>query len=229
MSAKWLGAGLLMLAVGFGLGRWSALAPGREDLRGLASFQQALGERDSLRRWFRFSSYLQGLSPEQLPEAVAVLDAQPRPLDDDELRVFMLAWARFDPHRALEQALVWPTAGRRRAASGAAMYAYAFYQPQAALRTLARLEEGKLRDFLQGPLVEGWARSGRFREVGVYLASLPAGSRRNGFLALLAREVFREGPEALERWRDEFPRDDPVLQRLVTQRVRALLAPTPPR
>ncbi|NRA07389.1 MAG: hypothetical protein HRU02_04465 [Myxococcales bacterium] len=220
MSAKWLGFGILMLAVGFGLGRLSGFTPAGEEERSLASFQQALVERDPLQRWFRVSSYLQGLSPEELPDAVAVLQAQPRRLQSDELRAFMLAWARFDPHRALEQALAWPAADRRRA-SGAAMFAYAFYQPEAGSRMLARLPEGKLRDFLQERMLEGWAASGRLGELNAYLASLPEGDRRNVLVALLAREVARDGPQALVRWRDEFPAEDPALRQFVVKQVRA--------
>ena len=110
MSAKWVGFGILVLAAGFAAGRLSVSPATLEEARSLDSFQQALVERDPLQRWFEVSRYLQGLSPEELPDAVTVLQAQRRRLHSDELRAFMFAWARFDPHHALEQALSWPGA-----------------------------------------------------------------------------------------------------------------------
>jgi hypothetical protein len=226
MSAKWMGFGILMLAAGFAVGRLSSFPASVEEARSPASFQQALAERDPLQRWFGVTRYLQGLSPEELPDAVTVLQAEPRRLRFDELRAFMLAWARFDPQHALEQALAWPTADRRRA-SGAAMFAYAFYQPEAASRMLARQREGKPRDFLEERMVEGWAASGRLGELDAYLASLPEGERRNTLVSLLAREVARDGSQALLRWRDGFPSEPPSLRQFVVQQVRAIQAAAP--
>ena len=226
MSAKWVGFGILVLAAGFAAGRLSVSPATLEEARSLDSFQQALVERDPLQRWFEVSRYLQGLSPEELPDAVTVLQAQRRRLHSDELRAFMFAWARFDPHHALEQALSWPGADRRRA-SGAAMFAYAFYQPEAASRMLARLPEGKLQEFLEDRMVEGWAASGRLGELDAYLVSLPEGDRRKALVALIAREVARDGAQALVRWRDGFPTELPSLRQFVVRQVQAIQAAAP--
>ena len=99
---------ILALLAGFGLGRLTAPSTDPE-LSTLASFRRALEDPDWLTRSYRFSGFLQGLSPENLPEALeAVVPQLPWLTTTDELRVFMLAWARFDAPGALEQALSWP-------------------------------------------------------------------------------------------------------------------------
>lgn len=199
--------GIAALALGFGLGR--ATAPRSDaELSTLASFHGALGEPDWLARTYRMSAFLQGLSPENLPAALDALEPQLPWLVTDELRLFMLAWSRFDPPAALERALGWPQQFRRNG-SGAAVYAWAFRDPEAALRALDSVEDAELREFMEGRLVAGWVHGLHKQSADDYIATLPEGPRRLRYLGLLAWELSKQGPAAVISWAEQVPDSDP--------------------
>ncbi len=201
-----IGVALVSLAAGFGLGRWTA--PQRDwELSNLASLRWALEDPDWLTRSYRMSAYLEGLGPENLPEALELLEANLPWLTTDEIRLFMLAWSRFDPAGALERALAWPHPFSRNGA-GAALYAWAFRDPQAALSAFQSLEGSLPRDFLEGRLIAGWAHSPRKESASDYIASLPEGTRRLSYLAMLAWELSKQGPDAVVRWAEAVPDSD---------------------
>ena len=135
----------LALAVSFGLGR--ATAPLLEsELASVASFQRSLEDRNWLTRSYRFSSFLVGLNPENLPDALEALEPHLQWLNTDEFRLFMLAWARFDPSGAFEHARSWPLEVRRKGGA-AAMYAWGFYSPLEAVRELNTVENSEFQAF----------------------------------------------------------------------------------
>ena len=219
-----------VLAAGVGLGRLSAPRPERPEQPGAAtldSFRQALEDRDWLTRSYRVSAYLQRLGPDELPEALAALERRRAWLDQEEIRLFMLAWARFDAPAAFERALAWPGRSQRTAA-GAAIYAWAFHDPEAALRALDALEDPKLRDFLRTRLVAGWTRGPHRDGAHRYIASLPEGAQRDSFAGMLARELNEEGPEAVMRWAEEVPEIVPSYKQTVFRKACAALAATDP-
>jgi len=212
---KWIAAIFvaLALALGFWLGRATAPVP-ESELASVDSFRRALEDPDWLTRSYRFSSFLVGLNPENLPEALEVLEPQLPWLLTDEFRAFMLAWSRFDPRGAFEQARSWPLQVRRNA-GGAAMYAWGFRNPLEAVRELSAVEDGDLKEFWAARLLAGWAH-GEYRDsASEYIAKLPDGSTREAYLAILAWEISKEGPEALVRWVESVPDDPPRFKEAV--------------
>lgn len=215
------------LAAAVGLGRLWRPRSECEDRATLDSFRQALEERDWLSRSYRFTGFLQRLGPEELPGALEALERRRAWLEQDELRAFMLAWTRFDAPAAFRRALSWP--GRsQRAAAGAALYAWAFRDPEAATRALASVEDAQLRDYLRTRLVAGWVRSGDEDSANRYIASLPAGAQRESFVGMLARELNEQGAEAVMRWAESVPEVVPSYKKSVFRKACAALTATDP-
>jgi hypothetical protein len=202
---KWTTAIFVALALSFWFGR--ATAPVREsELASVASFQRSLEDKNWLTRSHRFSSFLVGLNPENLPDALEAFEPHLPWLNTDEYRLFMLAWARFDPSGAFDQARSWPPEIQRKAGA-AAMYAWGFYSPLEAVRELNTVEDADLKAFWGGRLFAGWVH-GEYRDsVNTYVAAFPEGPTRRQHLETLAWEIAKEGPEAVMRWAENVPED----------------------
>jgi hypothetical protein len=140
----------------------------------------------------------------------------------------MFAWARFDPAAALARAFTWPERSRRTAA-GSAIYAWGFRDPEAAQQALDTLPDERLRDFLRGRMVAGWVRGQHRQSANAYIASLPEGPQRSSLVGMLARELNREGPDAVIRWADEVPDLVPGYKRVVFLKACAALAAGDPQ
>ncbi len=197
----------LALALGFWLGRATAPLP-ESELASVASFRRSLEDPDWLTRSYRFSAFLVGLNPENLPDALEALEPQLPWLLTDEFRVFMLAWSRFDPRGAFEHAQAWPPQIRRNAGA-TAMYAWGFRNPLEAVRELSTVEDAEMQAFWAARLLAGWAH-GEFRDsASDYIAALPESPTRLAYLATLAWEISKEGPEAVMRWAEGVP-DNPL-------------------
>jgi hypothetical protein len=221
----WSGVILALLA-GFGLGRLTAPSTDPE-LATLASFQRALDDPDWLTRSYRYSGFLLGLSPENLPEALDAVVPQLPWLTTAELRVFMLAWARFDAPGALEQALAWPRPFHRNG-SGAAIYAWAMRDPSAATWALRSIEDPELEDFMEGRMIAGFTHGPYKQDASEYIASLPEGPRRFSYIAMLAWELSKQGPEAVMRWAEAVPDDLPRYKAAVFLNASSTLAAADP-
>jgi hypothetical protein len=194
---------ILALAAGFGLGRTTAPLPEPEPLT-VASFRAALENPDWLARTYGVSAFLRELSPENLPAALEVYEAQLPWLVTDEQRLFMLAWSRFDVAAALERALSWP---RRfvRNGSGAAIYAWAYRDPEGAVQALEQVSDPELKGFMERRMIAGWAHGRHKQSANQYIASVPGGPRRFEYAGVLAWEYSKQGTEAVMRWADEIP------------------------
>lgn len=215
-----------LAALGFALGRWVvARTPAPpSDAR---DFARALVEPDWLERSRDMSRFLVGLGPQNLAAAQAALEPQLAWVTTDELRLFMLAWSRFDPPGALAWALALPRPFHRNA-SGAAIYAWAFRDPAAARGALARVEDGSLRDFLEDRMVAGWAHAGGGRELTEYLAALPEGPRRFALIGMLAWELSKRGPESVIEWAEDAPTAFPRFKQAVFLKASTTLASNDP-
>jgi hypothetical protein len=200
-------AAALALALGFGLGRWSA--PQREsELASVESFRRSLDDPDWLTRSWRFSSFLVGLNPENLPDALEALKPHLPWLLTDEFRMFMLAWSRFDARGAFEYAQTWPAPISRNAAA-AAMYAWGFRNPLEAVRELDNVKNPELQEFWAARLLAGWVH-GKYRDTASkYIASMPDSPTRFTYLGTLAWELSKDGPKTVIRWAEEVP-DEPA-------------------
>lgn len=201
---KWaaVGLGLLALAAGFALGRATAPSP-EPEFASLDSLRQALADPNWLTRSHRLSGFLQHLSPENLPEALEVLESHLPWLVTDEIRMLMLAWTRFDAPGAFERARSWPLQYRQKGI-GAALYAWAYRDPEGALRALESVD-GEEREFLRKRLVAGWIHGERQDSVHEYIAALPEGAERFHTIGALAWEISKRGPEAVMRWAEAVP------------------------
>jgi len=219
---KWTAVLFLALALGFWLGR--ATAPASEsELASVASFRRSLEDPDWLTRSYRFSAFLVGLNPENLPDALEALEPHLPWLLTDEFRIFMLAWSRFDPRGAFEHAQSWPLQIRRNA-GGAAMYAWGFRSPLEAVRELGTVENPNLQEFWAARLLAGWAH-GEYRDsASEYIAKLPEGETRLAYLATLAWEFSKESPEAVMRWEESVPDDQPHFKQAVFMQATNTLA-----
>jgi hypothetical protein len=194
---------VLALLAAFGLGRLTAAGKDPE-LSTIDSFRRALEDPNWLTRSYRFSGFLQGLSAENLPEALETLRPELAWLTTEELRLFMLAWSRFDAPGALEQTLSWPRPLNRNG-SGAAIYAWAMRDPSAAVWALRSIEDPELEDFMEGRMIAGWAHGPYKLDASEYIASLPEGPRRFSHIGMLAWELSKQGPEAVMRWAEAVP------------------------
>jgi hypothetical protein len=178
------------------------------ELASVDSLQRALEDPDWLTRSYRFSAYLMGLTPENLPDTLEVLEPHLPWLLTDEFRMLMLAWSRFDPSGAFEHALTWPAQFRRNA-GGAAMYAWGYRNPLEAVRAMRAIKKDGSKEFWAARLLAGWAH-GKFRDTASeYIAKMPEGSAREAYLATLSWEISKESPEAVMRWVERVP-DDPL-------------------
>jgi hypothetical protein len=212
----------LAFALSFWLGRATAPTP-ESELASVASFRRSLEDPDWLTRSYRFSSFLMGLNPENLPDALEALEPHLPWLLTDEFRMFMFAWSRFDPRGAFEHARAWPLQIRRNA-GGAAMYAWGFRNPLEAVRELSTVENTELQEFWAARLLAGWAH-GEYRDsASAYIAKLPGGPTRLAYLATLAWEISKDDPEAVMRWAEDVPDDPPGFKRDVFLKAASTLA-----
>jgi len=213
---------VLALPLSFWLGR--ASAPVREsELASVASFRRALEDPDWLTRSYRFSAFLVGLNPENLPDALEALEPHLPWLLTDEFRMFMFAWSRFDPRGAFEHARAWPPQIRR-TAGGAAMYAWGFRKPLEAVRELKAIEDTELQEFWAARLLAGWAHSEYRDSASEYVGKLPDGPARLAYLSTLAWEISKESPEAVMRWAEGVPDDPPRFKQAVFLKAAGTLA-----
>ncbi len=206
MKAVWLALWILTVAAAFVLARLTA--PGREraDLRSVDSFRAALAERDTLNRSYRLSAFLQEFGPDDVPAALEILEARPIGVSQEEVRLLMLAWSRFDAPGAFAWASDWPTRWRETLMSEA-MYAWGFRDGRAAFRALEGVEDPELQARLKPAILEGWLRSDDREGVGEYIAAISLPKRRGRLTFVLAAETMRDGVEAVMRWAEAVPED----------------------
>ena len=66
-------------------------------------------ERHALARLYLLTRFLRALGPAALPAALAEVEAHRVGITADQVRLFMLAWTRFDAPGAFKAAQNWPT------------------------------------------------------------------------------------------------------------------------
>jgi len=207
MKVALAGVWILTLTVAFGLGRSTVPRGMMVQPRTVAAFSDALDDEDLLTRTYRFAEFLQGLSPENLDEALALFAEKRVGVSAGEVRVFMLAWARFDPEAAFEWAKSWTTPWRT-ILEGGAIHAWAYRDPKGAVAALGKLDEPH-REELHQNLIRGWARGEDKHGVTDYVLSLPQGRQRLAFVRLVVGEVQKDGIDAVIDWAEAVPDDGP--------------------
>jgi hypothetical protein len=181
----------------------------RSDFRGEPAdrLSQALRDRDVLIRSYRVSEALLELDERDIDAAVAVLEEQRRGVTEGEVRLFMLAWCRFDPAGAFAWADAWPGPWRTTLVRKA-IFAWAFRDPEGAAEAFGAMEPA-VRKELHAHLIGGWARSEDTAGLTEYLFSQPAGIERSRSLGVLLAELLDGGPEVVVEWAEDVPVEAP--------------------
>jgi hypothetical protein len=195
---------LLTLVAAYSVGHFTATGSPSASVTSVESFRSALAESDPFERSYGFSAFVRSMTEDQLPEAVEAFEAGRAWLSDDEMRLFMLAWARYDAAGAFEQVDAW-TEGNRERVQSAAVYAWAFHDPRAALEALNGIKSRFARTRLQTELVNGWSAGADKRGLGEWIASLPDGDAKQRYMGTLSRGLLRDGPEELIAWAEAVP------------------------
>jgi hypothetical protein len=167
----------------------------------------ALRDRDVLTRAYRVAEALQDVGERDIDAVVAVLEAQRLGVTEGDVRLFMLAWCRFDPAGAFAWADAWPDPWRRTLVR-MAIFAWAFRDPEGAAEAFDGMQPA-LRDELRATLIRGWARSEDSAGLTKHLLSKPAGPERSRFFAAFLAVLMKEGPEAIVKWAEDVPVEAP--------------------
>jgi hypothetical protein len=187
----------------FLLGRFmSTNQVGGHDLDAQA-FDRALSDPDWIARGHTISAYLEDLDAAELPAALDVVAGRRRFMTQDELRLFMIAWARIDAPGAFAGALQWPDYTRNKGAASA-LYAWALVDPTAAREAMEGQEDAELRQLLLDRLVAAWAHGSDKAGATEFVARLAHAQKRDRYTSVLAREVYAEGPDALIAWAEDL-------------------------
>jgi hypothetical protein len=208
IAALWVAT----LGAAWGLGhRFAAesLSRARVEIHGEmpARLSDALRDRDVLTRTYRLAEALQELDDRDIDAAVAVLEAQRLGVTEGEVRLFMLAWCRFDPAGAFAWADAWPGPWRSTLVR-TAIFAWGVRDPEGAVQAFGGLETAR-REELRASLISGWARSDDRAGLTEFLFSRPAGPERSRYLGVLLAELLQDGPEAIRSWAEAVPVDAP--------------------
>ena len=198
---------VLSIVVAVGLTRLAE--PDRGGSGADPSYDEAFGEIDPLRRVYLISRSLQDLDAERLPELLQALSDRRMGIVNEEVRLVMLAWARFDANGAFEWADQGPK-NWRLVLTEQAMYAWAYHDGSGALRKLESIEDPAEKLRLRSALVDGWMRSDDKLGATEYIANFPELKRRGRLFFLLAGEILMaKGQEGAMRWVEALPDDAP--------------------
>ena len=169
----------------------------------IETLRSALSERDELERTYELTRYLRDLSSDDIPSVLVEIERHRVGITADEVRLFMLAWTRFDGPGALETARTWPTPWKT-TLTEQAIQAWGFNDGRAALAAWERIEDEELREKLRGALVAGWVGSYDIEGITEFAATVEKPRRRNRLAFRLTGQVMRDGPEAVIAWRTQY-------------------------
>ena len=199
----------LLVVIGFIGGQYTAHLGMTSEGVSLEALREAIDSGDWITRSQVMSSYFAHLGPENLAEALEVIEARRRWLSQDELRLFMVAWARFDAPGAFSRALTWPDHTRNKGAA-AAIYGWTLQDPVAVQRALEGVGDSTLKSLLVDRMVAAWAHGEDRKGITVYISQLPNQPSRDRLTHVLIREILAEGPEAVMAWAEAIPEDAPL-------------------
>jgi hypothetical protein len=202
--------GVFALGVGIAIGALMA-GPGAMGLGApTPSLEAALREENLLVRSQMLGQFLDTLGPANLEDALEVLHANRVGVTDQELRVFMLAWGRFDAPGAFQWAQAQDSdwSGRLK---NAALYGWGFRDPHAAVAELETLPPsgGRQGSPLLTELMSGWRVNGDVDGLTAYLISMPSVRQRETITSHLLAQIGKAGPEAVIAWANAIPENAP--------------------
>ncbi|MCI0538926.1 MAG: sigma-70 family RNA polymerase sigma factor [Verrucomicrobiales bacterium] len=189
-------------------------APSLAPAEAAAAWEQALVERDPLRRSHRISELLAALTADTAPAIVQVFERM-RSVGhkfDSEFRLFLRTWGKLDGAVAVAYAL--GTGGNDMAQKlssselGAALAGWASADPLAARGWIEGLPEGEGKEVGIYALLDGWSLLD-FDAASAFAASRPRSAARNHFRVLLLERALTSGGVAeVQRWFQGIPDDD---------------------
>jgi hypothetical protein len=200
---------LWILSIALAVGLTRLAGPDRVDSESRPSFEKVFGEFDPLLRGYLIGRSLQDLGPDDLPELQRVLVDRNMGIQPEEVRLVMLAWARFDAPGAYAWAREGPK-GWRGTLTDEAIYAWGYHDGPEAMRVAEEIEDLEFRERLKQNALQGWLRSEDTPGVTDYIANYPDMKRRGRLFFLLAGEiVMTRGEGAAMDWVESLPDDVP--------------------
>ena len=198
---------ILSIALAVGLTRFAD--PDRGGSESRPPFEEVFAEFDPLQRALLISRSLQDFGPDALPELQNALEDRKMGIVPEEVRLIMLAWARFDAPGAYAWAREGPT-NWRATLTDEAIYAWAYYDGPAAVRMMEEIEDPEFKVRLRQNIIEGWLRGDDKEGVSNYIANFPEVKRRGRLFFLLAGEIMMaKGADGAMRWTEAIPDDAP--------------------
>lgn len=205
MSARtWIASLAVPLLLACGGGPERGDAPRAEP----PSLEQALLERDPLARAHGLSGALARLGPDDLENALATLERRQFGVTPEEVRWFMLAWARFDAPGALAWARSYPSRWSLALSEGAA-FAWGHRDGPAAFAHVEALEDEEERARLRSAVMDGWIRSDDKAGAAAHIAAQDDPRRRRRLTFVLVGEARTQGIDALQGFVESLPDELP--------------------
>ena len=125
----------------------------------LESFEAAIDDNNPLTHSLAYSAFLRTLSPENLDGALAILAAHQSDVSEQDLRVFMMAWSRFDAPGAFDWARTHDTT-KNNPLLQAASFAWGYRDPRAAIAKLDAIGEDPKQSPPYSQVINARAKNG---------------------------------------------------------------------
>jgi hypothetical protein len=181
---------------------------------------QALRDPDPFERARRLAVLLPSLGPEGVYGVRQAFEDPSLTLSTGESELLIRCWAAHEPEAATRWAAERSASGFRPSLILAALPAWASADPRAALAAAQQWEvEPILREPVQVGLIRGWFERDPdelFRHIEQLEPGFPRQRAISTYLRLLAQA---EGPEAVVRWAEAVPDDDPGFKLDVDRQV----------
>lgn len=181
--------------------------PGRE------AILEVLRDADAFSRARRLGTLLPKLGPGPVQQVRTILTHPEFSfyIGSAEIELLTRYWATHDPEGASTWAVEKSPLAFRTAAVVSALTLWAKADPSAALEASELwMERRDVRDFLLTALIFGWYSGGDPPELQTFLRELGVSFNRQRALSAYIRTKLRsEGAEAVMRWAEAIPGDDP--------------------
>jgi hypothetical protein len=203
-------AGLWILSLALAVGLARRMDSDQAASEASPSFTEVFSEFDALQRTYLLSNALRALNPDNLPELKRVLMNKNMGIQTEEVRLLMLAWARFDAPGAFKWASEEGPKNWRGTLRNQAIYAWGYHDGLKAISVAEEAEDVEVMERLKQNALDGWLRSEDKTGVSNYIAVYPDLKRRGRLFFLLAGEiVMTKGHEPAMTWVEEIPDDTP--------------------
>lgn len=182
-----------------------------------------LADADWVSRTYRFSAFLRGLNPANLPDVLEMIETDPNALSRDEKRLFLYAWTGFDPAAAFEFSLFAPEDEQLWMAS-AVIHAWAGRDPLGARNALLGIQETDIAPILEQRFVVGLIKVGGLAKAHDYVADRPPSRRRELLISEIAQYLGSQDSQALIDWAEGVSGDDERFGNTVFKKAAGALA-----